>query len=367
MPITSKSYGQLPNGEKATLFTLTNANGLRAEVTNYGATLVSLFVPDQKGELGDIVLGKDAFEGYLAGHPCFGSTCGRVAGRISKARFEIDKHIHTLQANHRGNNLHSGPEGFHMMLWEASVVEDFKVEKLKLRLTDPYGHNGFPGTVVCSVTYALLDDDSLQIDYEATTDQTTPLNLTNHSYFNLSGHGDILEHSVQIFGDSVASVDADSTLIGRRDPVVPGYNDYQHPVLLGDREKLEVGNADIHFFLQGGRTTHPKPAAKVTEPSSGRIMEVLTTEPGVQFYAGLSIAKDGPEPGKGGVSYEPLAGLCLETQDYPDSINYPKMGGAILKPGETFKSTTIFRFSTDPSFKSSTASDSSLTEQRRSG
>ena len=175
-------------------------------------------------------------------------------------------------------------------------------------------------------------------------EEATLFTLTNHSYFNLSGHGDVLEHSVQIFGDSV---DADSTLIGRRDPVVPGYNDYQHPVRLSDREKLEVGNADIHFSLHSGRTTHPKPAAIVTEPSSGRIMEVLTTEPGVQFYAGLSIAAEGPEPGKGGVSYEPLAGFCLETQDYPDSINYPRMGGAILKPGETFKSTTIFRFSTE--------------------
>lgn len=345
MSITSKPYGKLPDGSDVELYTLTNANGLRAEVTNYGGILVALHVPDREGTLGDVVLGKDALDGYLAGHPCFGAICGRVAGRISGARFEIDGTSYKLEANDNGNSLHSGPEGFHTMLWDAAVIEDFGVEKLRLRLTDPDGHNGFPGTVRCTVTYALLDDDSLQIHYEATTDQSTPFNPTNHSYFNLRGSGDVLDHSLRIFADSVATVDANSTLIGRRDPVVPGYNDYREPVRLRDREKLEVGNADIHFFLDEGRTTLPKPAATVTEPTTGRVMEVLTTEPGVQFYAGLSLAEEGPEPGKNGVSHQPLDGLCLETQDYANSVNHPELGGAVLCPGETFKSTTLFRFS----------------------
>lgn len=348
MRITSTPYGKLSTGESVNLFTLTNANGLTAEVTNYGAILVSLHVPDRDGELGDVVLGKDTLDGYLAGHPCFGSTCGRVAGRIGGAKFKIDDKTYTLEANNNGvNNLHSGPEGFHLMLWKAEIVDDFGVEKLELRLTDPDGHNGFPGTVDCTVTYVLLDDDTLQIHYEATTDHTTPFNPTNHSYFNLRGSGDILGHELQIFADSVATVDANSTLIGRRDPVVAGYNDYQSPIPLGSLEKLEVGNADIYFFLNEGHTAQPKPAATVTEPTSGRIMEVLTTEPGVQFYAGLSLSVGGPEVGKGGVVHKPLDAFCLETQDYADSINFPEMGGAILRPEKNFKSTTLFRFSAE--------------------
>jgi len=348
MSITSQPYGTLPNGEAVSLFTLTNANGLSTEVTNYGAILVSLLVPDRDGELGDVVLGKDSLDAYVAGHPCFGSTCGRVAGRIGGAKFKIEGKTYTLEANDNGvNNLHSGPEGFHLMLWTAKVIKDFGVEKLELSLTDPDGHNGFPGTVHCTVTYALLDDDTLQIHYEATTDHTTPFNPTNHSYFNLRGSGDIFGHEMQIFADSVATVDGNSTLIGRRDPVVAGYNDYRQPVELGSLEKLEAGNADIYFFINEGRTPQPKPVATVKEPTTGRMMEVLTTEPGVQFYAGRSLSEDAPEIGKNGVIHEPMHAFCLETQDYADSINFPEMGGAILKPGETFKSTTLFRFSAE--------------------
>lgn len=348
MSITSEAYGTLPNGAEAHLFTLTNKNGLKAQVSNFGAILVSLQVPDRKGRMADIVLGKDNLQGYLDGHPCFGAICGRVAGRIGKARFKIGGKTYTLATDNKGiNNLHSGPEGFHTMLWSSKIIEDVGVQKLALSLVDPDGHNGFPGKVECTVTYALLDNDSLQIEYKATTDQSTPFNLTNHSYFNLKGsaNGDVLDHEVQIFGDSVATVDANSTLIGRRDPVVRGYNDYQMPVRLGDRKRLDAGNADIHFFLNEGRTALPKPAAIVTEPSTGRKMEVLTTEPGVQFYAGLTIAEDGPESGKQGASHKPLDGLCLETQDYPDSVNFHEMGGAILHPEDVFKSVTIFRFS----------------------
>ena len=347
MPITSTPYGKLPSGEAVTLFTLTNGNGLSACVMTLGATLTSLNVPDRDGALADIVLGKDDFAGYLAGHPCFGSTCGRVAGRIGGAKFKIDGTPYKLQANENDNNLHSGPEGFHLMLWQGKIVDDFSVPKLQLSLTDPDGHNGFPGTLKCTVTYALLDDVSLQIHYSAHTDKTTPLNLTNHSYFNLQGSGDVLGHSVQIFGDGVASVDANSTLIGRRDPVVQGYNDYREPVVLGSLEKLEVGNGDIYFFFNEGRSNQPKLAAIVKEPQSGRCMEVLTTEPGVQFYAGLSLAKDGPDAGKGGILHQPQDALCLETQDYADSINFPEMGDAVLKAGESFKSTTVYRFSAE--------------------
>ena len=222
------------------------------------------------------------------------------------------------------------------------AIQELGVDKLQLKLTDPNGHNHFPGTVHCTVTYALLEDNSLEITYHAKTDQTTPLNLTNHSYFNLAGHnsGDILSHEVQIIADTVACIDEGGTLTGQKEAVHTGYNDYRQPIALKDRKVLDSGNADIHFNHPDGRTAEPKLVAKVHEPGSGRTMEVLTTEPGVQFYAGLSLSGSG----KGDCTYPPLSGLALETQDYADSINYPEMGGAVLRPDEVFESTTIYRF-----------------------
>ncbi|MGB0334626.1 MAG: aldose epimerase family protein [Opitutales bacterium] len=347
MSITTEAYGALADGRKVNCFTLKNANGLVARVMTLGATLIELRVPDRDGHLADIVLGKDSFEEYLAGHPCFGSICGRVAGRIGGARFKIEGEEYTLEANENENNLHSGPEGYHLMLWEDTIIEERNVEKLRLTLNEADGHNGFPGNLECAVTYALLDDNSLEIQYEARSDKTTPLNLTNHSYFNLSGSGDVLDHEVQIFADTVATTNEQARLIGRRDPVIAGYNDYREPVRLGSLDKLEGGNADIHFFLNKGRTDEAQLAAKVTEPTSGRVMEVMTTEPGVQFYAGISLSAGTPDVGKGGVIHKPYDGLCLETQDYADSVNFPEMGGAILHAGESFRSTTRFRFSVE--------------------
>lgn len=344
MSITPEVYGNLPDGREVQRFTLTNSNGLIARVITLGATLTELHVPDREGAMADVVLGKDSLQEYLAGHPCFGSTCGRVAGRIADARFELNGKHYQLDANNGPNCLHGGNEGFHLLLWEPSIIEEEGIEKLRLSLLDPDGHNGFPGTVKCSVTYALLDDNSLELQYKAQSDQTTPLNLTNHSYFNLSGSGNVLDHELQIFADSVGSVDQNSTLLGRRTPVLSDYNDYRTPVRIGSRE-LEVGNADIHYFLDGGRTTEPKTAAVVTDPTSGRRLEVLTTEPGVQFYAGLSLSEDSPDTGKGGIVHQACDGFCLETQDYADSIHFPEMGGAILNPGETFRSKTVFKFS----------------------
>ena len=242
------------------------------------------------------------------------------------------------------NNLHSGPEGFHRMVWDAAVVRTDGVDRLQLSLTDPDGHNGFPGNLHCTVTYALLDDNSLEIAYTATTDQSTPFNPTHHSYFNLKGSGDVLDHEIQILAERTAAVNEKSSLIGRSDPVVADYNDYRNLVRLGSRRALEAGNADAHFFLSKGRTAQPELAAVVKEPTTGRTLEVHTTAPGVQFYAGLFLAADSPEVGKQGVLHAPYHGLCLETQDYPDSVNFPTMGRAVLHPGETFRSTTCFRF-----------------------
>ncbi|MFQ3226338.1 MAG: aldose 1-epimerase [Lentimonas sp.] len=346
MSIVTKPFGTLPTGEAVSLFTLKNKNGLSAKITNYGGILVALNVPDRAGKLADVVLGKDSLEGYVAGHPHFGATTGRVAGRISDATFTVEGKTYPLEANNGSNALHGGPKGYDKLVWAAETINDHGVDKLRLRLTDPDGSNGFPGTVECTVTYALLDDNTLEIAYTASTDKTTPFNLTNHSYFNLkgSGKGDVLGHEMQIFADSVATVDEHSTLIGRRDPVVAGFNDYRKPVLLSSLE-LCVGNADIHFFLDNGRTKLPKSAAIVHESQSGRVMEVFTTEPGVQFYAGLSLSEDAPEVGKSGAVHAPMTGFCLETQDYADSVTFPEMGGAILTPDEPFSSTTLYRFS----------------------
>lgn len=346
MSIETQPYGTLLTGEAVSLFTLTNKNGLSARVTNYGGILVALNVPDRNGKFADVVLGKDTLESYVAGHPHFGATTGRVAGRISGAQFTLEGKTYPLAANNGRNCLHGGLKGYDKLVWGAERFNDHGVDKLRLSIVDPDGSNGFPGTVECTVTYALLDDNTLEIAYTASTDKTTPFNLTNHSYFNLlgSGKGDVLGHEVQIFADSVASIDADATLLGRRDPVVDGFNDYREPVMLGSRE-LTPNNADIHFFLENGRTKLAKAAARVHEPKSGRTMETFTTEPGVQFYAGLALSADAPEIGKGGAIHAAKTGFCLETQDYADSVNFPEMGGAILKPDEPFSSTTLYRFS----------------------
>ncbi len=346
MSIEIQPFGNLSTGEAVSLFTLTNKNGLSAKITNYGGIIVALSVPDRDGKFADVVLGKDSLEDYAAGHPHFGAITGRVAGRISGAQFTLAGKNYPLAANNGPNCLHGGLKGYDQLLWTAEIINDHGVDKLRLSIIDPDGSNGFPGTVECTVTYALLDDNTLEIAYTACSDKTTPLNLTNHSYFNLkgSGEGDILDHEVQIFADSVASIDANGTLLGRRDPVVDGFNDYRNPVVLGSRE-LNSNNADIHFFLENGRTKLPQVAAIVHEPTSGRTVEVFTTEPGVQFYAGLSLSADAPEVGKDGLIHGAKTGFCLETQDYADSINCPEMGGAILRPDEPFSSTTLYRFS----------------------
>lgn len=339
MSLSVTPFGTLPCGRAVDLFTLSNRHGLSAQISNYGGIVVSLKVPDRLGRFDDIVLGKDSLDGYVAGHPCFGSICGRVAGRIRGARFTLNSKTYRLAANDDGiNNLHGGPEGYHLRLWQAASIQEDGLSKLQLKLIDPAGDNGFPGEVTCLVTYALRDDNTLEIQYEAVTDQSTPFNPTNHSYFNLRGSGDALGHTVQILADECEAAP------GQRTPVTPGYNDYRAPVRLGSLKTLDTGNADTHFFFPGGETPTPKRIAVISDPDSGRTMEVHTTRPGVQFYAGLFLSKDAPEVGKGGIAHQPYDGLCFETQDYPDSINKPALGNAVLHPGETFRATTCFHF-----------------------
>ena len=342
MAIETSDYGSLKGGTKAKLFTLSNSNGLCAKISNYGGIITELHVPDRAGILADIALGKDSLDDYIDGHPYFGCITGRVAGRISGANFKLDGASYSLINNDGPNCLHGGQVGYDKVLWNASIIDCDGIKKLLLSFSDLDGNNGFPGRIDCTVTYALLADNSLEITYNAVTTKSTPFNITNHSYFNLcgAGNGDILGHQIQIFASSVASTDANGTLLGRFDEVVDGYNDFRQPVTLSERE-LDAGNADIHYCLDAGRSQCIQQAAHVYEPQSGRQMDVYTTQPGVQFYAGLVL----DDSGKNGIHYKKNWGFALETQDYADSVNYPQMGGAMLHPGNAFQSKTLYKFS----------------------
>ncbi|MEC8190139.1 MAG: aldose epimerase family protein [Verrucomicrobiota bacterium] len=343
MTIKTSDYGVLADGRSVQLFTLRNLNGLCAKISNYGGIITELHVPDRVGVLTDVALGKDSLADYLKGHPYFGCITGRVAGRISGANFKLDGTSYPLINNDGPNCLHGGQVGYDKVLWDASIIDSNDIKKLRLSYSDLDGNNGFPGQIDCIVTYALLADNSLEITYDAVTTKSTPFNITNHSYFNLcgAGNGDILGHQMQIFASTVASTDANGTLLGRCDKVVDGYNDFRVPVTLSERE-LNAGNADIHYCLDAGRCECIQQAAHVYEPQSGRQMDVYTTEPGVQFYAGLVL----DDSGKNGIHYKKNWGFALETQDYADSVNYPQMGGAILHPGNAFRSKTLYKFST---------------------
>ena len=349
LSLVEHPYGQLADGRVAKLYTLRNANGLLAKITNYGAILTELHVPDKSGQLDDIVLGRASLDDYVAGHPYFGAIIGRVAGRISRAQFKLNQQFHRLPANHGSNCLHGGPHGFDRQLWDAHSFELEGQSYLELSYTDPHGHNGFPGNLKCRVCYSLSDANELRIAYWAQCDQASPLNLTNHSYFNLNGHraGPITDHQIQLFADHTACAATDGTLLGKKAPVVQGLNDLRQAIRLGSLPTLDTRNADTHYFLTTGRTPEPTAAAKITAPTSGRVLEAWTTEPGLQFYAGLHLNEAAGSKNKNQAEYPALSGFCLETQDYPDAVNQPDLGqSSILRPGQVFESTTCFRFST---------------------
>lgn len=341
-------YGPLADGRTAQLYTLRNAGGLVAKITNYGGILTELQVPDRTGQFQDIVLGRASLEGYLAGHPHFGAITGRVAGRISGAKFTINEQSYQLIANNGPNCLHGGLDGFDRRLWQAKTMEIEGSPCLELKLHDPDGSNGFPGNLACTVRYILSDANALTIHYSATCDRSTPLNLTQHSYFNLNGHqaGSMADHAIQLFADHTACAAPDGSLLGKKSAVRLGYNDFRNPTKLAALARHDNGNVDTHYFLPAGRTPNLKRAARIYAPESGRILEAWTTEPGLQFYAGLHLETPPGVHNKDQAQYQALSGFCLETQDYPDSINQPQLGSARLNPGQLFQSTTCYRFMT---------------------
>jgi aldose 1-epimerase len=337
------SFGQLPDGTPTRLFTLTNSGGLVAKITDYGTIITELQVPDRAGKNGDVVLGFDNLQQYLKGHPYFGATVGRVANRIAKGRFTLDGKTYTLAINNAPNHLHGGLRGFDKVVWKAEPQSGAAVQ---FTYTSADGEEGYPGKLEVTVRMALTEKNELTIDYTAVSDKATPVNLTNHSYFNLAGQGDILGHELVINADHFTPKDDTSIPTGVIAPVRGTPMDFTTPHAVGSRfsqlQEKPVGY-DHNFVLNGGGKSLSV-AARVFEPKSGRVMEVLTTEPGVQLYTSNYL--DGSLTGKRGVVYRQHCALCLETQHFPDSVNHPRFPSIILRPGQTYRQTTVHKFAT---------------------
>ena len=346
---SEEPFGQTADGTKITAYNLLNKNGMKAKIITYGSIVTELHVPDKDGKLADVTLGHDKLEGYLKGHPYFGAITGRVANRIGGAKFTLDGKEYTLAANNGKATLHGGKEGFDKKVWRAEPMLTGDGPALKLTYTSKDGEEGFPGNLQCTVTYTLLADNALKIDYRATTDKPTPVNVTNHAYFNLAGHnsGDILGQVLQLVADKYTPTDDALIPTGKIEPVAGTPFDFTRPTAVGERIKeikADPVGYDLNYVHGTKREETPRLVATVTEPKSGRVMEVLTTEPGVQFYSGNFL--DGTNVGKGGAVYKQYNGFCLETQFFPDSPNQPMFPSITLKPGEEYRQTTIYRFKT---------------------
>jgi aldose 1-epimerase len=357
-------YGKLPDGkdkngkvipgQPITQYTLINRNGLVVKCIEYGAIITEIHVPDKNGKMADVALGFDKLDGYLKGHPYFGSNAGRCANRIANARFSLDGKEYTITKPGDGpHTLHGGKTGFDKKYWRGEPFLGTTGPGVKFTYTSPDGEEGYPGRLSVTLSYTLTDDNELVIDYRATTDKTTVCNLAHHSYFNLAGHasGTILDHKAEFAAKSYTP--ADDTLIptGKIAPVADTPFDFTKSKVIGkDLEKAggkPVG-FDLNYVLDKGQTERPGPAARIVEPKSGRVLEVYTTEPGLQFYTGNFL--DGSNVGKGGAVYKQYNGFCLEPQKFPDSVNKPEWkekSNPVLHPGETYKQTTIYKFSVE--------------------
>ena len=347
--LQKEPFGKTADGQQVDLYTLTNKNGMIAKIMTYGALLTELHVPDRDGKIGDVVLGFNDLAGYLKGHPYFGATTGRVANRIANGKFTLDGKEYTLATNNGPNHLHGGNVGLDKRVWKAKEVPAESGRAVKFTYPSPDGEEGYPGKLDIEVTYTLSSADELRIDYKAVTDKPTPVNLTNHSYFNLAGagNGPILDHELTLFADRYTPVDAAGIPTSEIAPVQGTVMDFTKPMSIGVRIDQLTGNPGgyDHNYVLNNQDGTLALAARVYEAKSGRQMEVLTTEPGVQLYNGNFL--DGTVTGKGGKAYKQRYGLCLETQHYPDSVNHANFPSTILRPGETFRSTTEFRFSAE--------------------
>jgi aldose 1-epimerase len=347
--VKKQAYGKMPNGAAVELYTLTNAKGMQAGIITYGGTVVSLTAPDRNGKYADIVLGMDDLAGYMKATAFFGALIGRYGNRIGHAQFTLEGKVYKLPANDGPNTLHGGPAGFDKHVWSAVPGSSADGETLELTYVSKDGEEGFPGTLTSKVVYTLTAKNELKIDYSATTDKPTVVNLTNHSYFNLAGQGegDILAHEVMIDAARFTPVDATLIPTGELRPVAGTPFDFTKPTAVGARieaadEQIKFGMGYDHNWVLNKGAGGLTKAAEVHEPKSGRVMEVWTTEPALQFYTGNFL--DGTLHGKG-KTYVRRGALCMETQHYPDSPNQPSFPSTELKPGATYRTTTVYRFS----------------------
>jgi aldose 1-epimerase len=347
--VQQKPFGTR-DGRPVNLFTLTNANGVEVDAMNYGGIIVSIRVPDRKGQIADIVLGHENFDGYIPNPPYIGAVVGRYANRIANGTFTLDGKTYTLPKNDGPNTLHGGVDKtFNKVVWEGEALKGKTGVAFTYLSKD--GDDGFPGNLKVKVTYTLTDQNELVIDYEATTDKATPINLSQHSYFNLSGegNGDILNHELMLNADRFTPVDKNLIPTGELRPVKGTPLDFTTSTRIGARiedsyDQMVLAHGYDHNWVINRKGDGLAPAARMYEPTTGRVLEVSTTQPGVQFYTGNFL--DGTVTGKHGHVYKRRYGFCLETQHFPDSPNHPDFPSTILRPGETFKSETVFKFST---------------------
>jgi aldose 1-epimerase len=352
-------FGHLPDGRQVDVYQFTNANGIELRVINYGGIIVSLKTPNLEGEFDDIVLGFDSLDSYLSetyrnANPYFGAIIGRYGNRIAGGQFSLNGETYSLATNDGSNHLHGGDQGFDKVLWQAEPFESEAGSGLVLRYTSEDGEEGYPGRLETEVTYTLTDNDELRVDYRAVTDKATPVNLTQHSYFNLKGEGSdtILDHRLMINASEFTPVNDTLIPTGEIRAVEGTPFDFTEATPIGERieqdnEQLAVGGGYDHNFVldrDNAASDELVLAAKVWEPQSGRLVEVSTTEPGIQFYSGNFL--DGSLTGKQGQAYEQRSGFALETQHYPDSPNQEAFPSTILAPGETYRSRTVYRFAT---------------------
>ena len=341
-----EAFGKTGDGTPVDLFTLNNGKGMTVKITNYGAIVTSIVVPDSAGQAGDVVLGFDSLSGYLKEPPYFGAIVGRYGNRIAKGRFKLDGKEYKLATNNGPNHLHGGLKGFDKVVWQAKELNTDREPSLQLTYQSKDGEEGYPGNLSVTAVYTLTGDNELKIDYTATTDKATPINLTNHSYFNLAAGKaeNALQHQMMIAADRYTVVDATLIPTGELRPVKGTSFDFTTPHSIGERiEKVEGGGYDHNYVLNHAEGQFGR-VARVHDPLSGRVMEVYTDQPGVQFYSGNFL--DGSLTGKGGAQYVKHYGFCLETQHFPDSPNQPQFPSTLLKPGETYRTATTYKFST---------------------
>jgi len=346
--VSRAPFGKTKEGVPVDIYTLRNSKGAEAKISNYGGLVISLKVRDRNGELGDVTLGYDNLEGYLKETPYFGALIGRYGNRIAKGKFTLNGQTYTLATNNYPNALHGGVKGFDKVVWEPKVIMSLEGPSLQLTYVSKDGEEGYPGTLTVTALYTLTENNGLKLAFSATTDKDTVVNLTHHSYFNLAGKGDILGHEVMIPADRFTPVDSTLIPTGELRPVTDTPFDFRKSTTIGARinqsdEQLKFGGGYDHNWVVNKDMGQLGLMARVYEPTSGRVMEVYSTEPGLQFYSGNFL--DGTITGKRGWVYKFRNGFCMEPQHYPDSPNQPNFPSVVLKPGQIFSNVIEYRFS----------------------